>query len=188
MTALRPFQADAIERLRDAYRRGARAPLLLLPTGGGKTIILTSVAAAAAAKGRSVLVLVHRRELVRHVSEKLTAASVARGTIAPGYAVTGHTVQLASVQTLARRLEQMRHALPRLIIIEVRPPSYYSCAAWGRDACRGDGPDGGAAVALFPRSPAGGPRRGRLHGDPSGAQLQAPRGLVQGANSSLCAR
>lgn len=116
--ALRPYQAEAVERLRDAYRRGARAPLLVLPTGGGKTVVFSHIAAAAVAKGRSVLVLVHRRELIRQASEKLTAAGVAHGVIAPGHAATTDAVQVASVQTLARRLEQMRQAPPRLIIVD----------------------------------------------------------------------
>ncbi len=115
---LRLYQVDAVEQLRDAYRRGARAPLLVLPTGGGKTVVFSHIAAAAVAKGRSVLVLVHRRELLRQASEKLTSAGVAHGIIAPGHAATDHPVQVASVQTLARRLDQMRQAPPQLVIID----------------------------------------------------------------------
>lgn len=118
MIQLRSYQAEAVERLRDAYRRGARAPLLVLPTGGGKTVVFSHIAAAAVAKGRSVLVLVHRRELIRQASEKLTAAGVAHSIIAPGHATTADAVQVASVQTLARRLEQMRQAPPRLIVVD----------------------------------------------------------------------
>ncbi len=115
---LRPYQAEAVERLRDAYRRGARAPLLVLPTGGGKTVVFSHIAAAAVAKGRSVLVLVHRRELIRQAAAKLAAAGVAHGIIAPGYAATADAVQVASVQTLARRLDGMRQAPPRLVIVD----------------------------------------------------------------------
>jgi DNA repair protein RadD len=116
--ALRAYQAEAVEQLRDAYRHGARAPLLVLPTGGGKTVVFSHIAAAAVAKGRSVLVLVHRRELIRQAAEKLTTAGVAHGIIAPGYAATADAVQVASVQTLARRLEGMRQAPPRLVIVD----------------------------------------------------------------------
>ena len=35
--ALRPYQVDAIARVQQCYRDGARAVLLQLPTGGGKT-------------------------------------------------------------------------------------------------------------------------------------------------------
>lgn len=118
MINLRPYQAEAVEQLRDAYRQRARAPLLVLPTGGGKTVVFSHIAALAVAKSRSVVVLVHRRELVRQASEKLTAAGVVHGVIAPGHAATADPVQVASVQTLARRLEQMRQAPPRLVIID----------------------------------------------------------------------
>jgi superfamily II DNA or RNA helicase len=118
LTQLRPYQAEAIERLRNAYRQGARKPLLVLPTGGGKTIVFSHIAAAAVAKGRSVLVLVHRRELLRQASEKLAAAGVAHGIIAPGYEATADPVQVASVQTLARRLQGLRKTPPQLIIID----------------------------------------------------------------------
>lgn len=117
LPALRPYQAAIIADLRQAYRRGARAPLLALPTGGGKTHIFAHAAAMAQAKGRSVLILVHRRELLAQASEKLTAAGVPHGIIAPGHATTRNRVQVASVQTLARRLDQDREA-PHLVIID----------------------------------------------------------------------
>jgi superfamily II DNA or RNA helicase len=78
---LRPYQAAIIEDLRQAYRPGARAPLLVLPTGGGKTLVFARAAAMATAKGRSVLILLHRRELLIQASVKLTAAGVPHGII-----------------------------------------------------------------------------------------------------------
>lgn len=116
--ALRPYQAEAIEAVRGAFRNGARTPLLVMPTGAGKTVVFSSIAASAVAKGRRVLVLAHRRELVKQASAKLTAAGVAHGIIAPGFEPTGHPVQVASVQTLARRLDRPEHARFDLIIID----------------------------------------------------------------------
>lgn len=118
LPVLRDYQADAVEDLRDAYRCGARAPLFVAPTGSGKTRIFAHIASSAVAKGRSVLVLVHRRELLRQASEKLTAVNVTHGVIAPGHAATADPVQVASVQTLARRLEQLREAAPQLVIVD----------------------------------------------------------------------
>ncbi|MGD0107541.1 MAG: DEAD/DEAH box helicase [Rhodopila sp.] len=106
---LRPYQAAALDLLRDAYRQGARAPLFVLPTAGGKTIVFAAIAAAAVAKGRRVLVLAHRRELIRQASAKLTAAGVPHGVIAPGFPLTADPVQVASVQTLTRRQVPMFH-------------------------------------------------------------------------------
>jgi superfamily II DNA or RNA helicase len=69
---LRAYQQQAIDDLRAAMQCGARSPLLCLPTGGGKTIIFSAIASSAAARGRQVLILVHRRELLQQASRKLT--------------------------------------------------------------------------------------------------------------------
>jgi DNA repair protein RadD len=82
---LRPYQQQAITDLRLAYRGGARAPLLCLPTGGGKTCILASIAAQAAARGRNVLILVHRRELIHQTASKLAWVGLEHGIIAAGF-------------------------------------------------------------------------------------------------------
>jgi superfamily II DNA or RNA helicase len=114
---LRPYQQQAIADLRQAFRSGARAPLLVAPTGMGKTIILAAITQAAAARGRRILILVHRRELIRQTSAKLTHAGVVHGIIAAGFVPSDHPVQVASVQTLARRLEQ-QHWQPDLTVID----------------------------------------------------------------------
>jgi DNA repair protein RadD len=114
---LRPYQQQAITDLRLAYRGGARAPLLVAATGAGKTIILAAITQAVAARGRRVLILVHRRELIRQASAKLTQAGVNHGIIAAGFDPSDHPVQVASVQTLARRLERQLWQ-PDLIVID----------------------------------------------------------------------
>jgi superfamily II DNA or RNA helicase len=115
---LRPYQVEAIDRTRQAYRDGALAPLLVLPTGGGKTVVFSAIAASAVARGRRVLVLCHRRELIRQASQKLAAAGVPHGIIAPGHEPTDDMVQVASVQTLARRLGDPLYATFDLIVLD----------------------------------------------------------------------
>lgn len=114
---LRRYQEQAIEDLRSAMRQGAKAPLLCLPTGGGKTVILATIAAQAAAKGRHVLILVHRRELIYQTASKLQWAGLDHGIIAAGHPASNHPVQVASVQTLVRRLSRMAWQ-PSLVIID----------------------------------------------------------------------
>ncbi len=114
---LRSYQQRAIDGLRNAYRFGYRAPLLCLPTGGGKTIIFTVIAQASAARGRRVLILVHRRELLRQASDKLRWAGLDHGLIAAGIEPSEAPVQVASVQTIARRLSRIDWQ-PDLIIID----------------------------------------------------------------------
>lgn len=114
---LRGYQQQAIDDLRSAYRAGCRAPLLCLPTGGGKTIIFSAIANSAAARGKQVLILVHRRELLHQASRKLTDIGLDHGLIAAGIAATDQPVQVASVQTLVRRLSRLDWQ-PSLIIID----------------------------------------------------------------------
>ncbi len=114
---LRDYQRQAINTLRWAFQSGAMAPLLCLPTGGGKTIILATIARQAAARGRQVLILVHRRELIHQTASKLAWVGLEHGIIAAGYPATDHAVQVASVQTLVRRLSRMAWQ-PSLVIVD----------------------------------------------------------------------
>ena len=114
---LRPYQQRAVHDLRLAFRDGARAPLLVAPTGMGKTVIAAEILRGVAERGRSAIFLVHRRELITQSSHKLALAGVEHGTIAAGTQPADHSIQVASVQTLVRRLEQV-NATPDLIVID----------------------------------------------------------------------
>jgi superfamily II DNA or RNA helicase len=114
---LRQYQIECVEALRRAYIDGRRAPVLQLPTGGGKTVILAEIIRRAVAKGRRVLVLVHRRELIHQTAAKLALAGVPHGIIAAEFAPNPEAlVQLASVQSLVRRSDTLADV--DLIIID----------------------------------------------------------------------
>jgi DNA repair protein RadD len=104
---LRPYQTQLVAEIRGQYQLGHKAVLAVLPTGGGKTVCFSYIAQAASVKGNRVLILVHRAELLDQASRAITAP---HGIIAAGRPMDlSHTVQVASVQTVARRL----HLLPR---------------------------------------------------------------------------
>ena len=104
---LRPYQSQLVTEIRGQYQLGRKAVLAVLPTGGGKTVCFSYIAQAASVKGNRVLILVHRAELLDQASR---AMPVPHGVIAAGRSMDlSHTVQVASVQTVARRL----HLLPR---------------------------------------------------------------------------
>jgi superfamily II DNA or RNA helicase len=126
---LRPYQQQAIADLRAAFRNGARAPLLVAPTGAGKTVIIAAVLQGVAARGRSAIVLVHRRELIAQTSAKLSLADVPHGIIAAGGPATDAPIQIASVQTLARRLDRIA-AQPDLIVID--EAHHATAGTWGK--------------------------------------------------------
>ncbi len=88
-----------------------------MPTGSGKTVVFSEICRLANIKGSSVLILVHRRELVKQASDKLSKAGVEHGIIAAGFKPSAHPVQVASVQTLARRLRTVSIE-PALVIID----------------------------------------------------------------------
>jgi DNA repair protein RadD len=113
---LRPYQQQLITDIRLQYQLGHKSVLAVLPTGGGKTVCFSYIAQSASRKGNRVLVLVHRAELLDQASR---AMPVAHGIIAANRSMDlSHAVQVASVQTVARRL----HLLPRdffqLLIID----------------------------------------------------------------------
>ena len=115
---LRPYQQQAVDELRGAYAQGARSPLFVLPTGGGKTFTFVYVGQSAVARGNRVLILVHRQELLMQASRSLTAMGVRHGLIARGHVTTGDQVQVASVQTLIRRLGKHRYHFDLIIVDE----------------------------------------------------------------------
>lgn len=114
---LRDYQDDAVHGIRVAFRKNKRV-ILVLATGAGKTVIFSHVALNAAAKGNKVLILAHRDQLIKQASKKLADNKLRHGIIMAGYTPDyAAKVQLASVQTLVRRLHKVRFQ-PDLIIID----------------------------------------------------------------------
>ena len=112
----RPYQSLVMEAIKQAYRDRFRAPLLVMPTGAGKTYVFSAITHGAVAKGNRVLILAHRVELIDQISDALSSADVLHGIIAAGYEPPPADVQVASVQTLVRRLDRVQP--PTLIIID----------------------------------------------------------------------
>ena len=114
---LRPYQSDTVSRVRVAFSQGARSVLMVAPTGAGKTVMFSYITNSAAAKGRRVMILVHRQELLDQCSRTLTENGVSHGFVASGRSMNQiHGVQVASVQTLVRRLDTI--VPPDLIIVD----------------------------------------------------------------------
>jgi superfamily II DNA or RNA helicase len=125
---LRPYQSQLIAEIRGQYQLGHKAVLAVLPTGAGKTVCFSHIAQAAARKGNRVLILVHRAELLDQASRAIPAP---HGIIAAGRAMDlSHTVQVASVQTLARRLHKLPRDFFQLVIIDEAHHS--NAGTWAR--------------------------------------------------------
>jgi DNA repair protein RadD len=111
------YQQIGVDCIRDAYKEDKRAPLYVLPTGGGKTVVFCHIAENAQKKGKRVWILVHRVELLRQTSKKLTENGVKHGLISPKFTPDLLSiVQVAGVQTVVNRLGKF--PAPDLIIID----------------------------------------------------------------------
>lgn len=132
---LRPYQLRGLDEIRAFFKQLKRAVLYVLPTGGGKTVTYAAIAEGAAARGKSVLILEHRKELIRQASLALGGIGVPHQVIAPADKVAGirraHVerlgwpmidpnahVAVASVQTLAVRMEWLAEFDPDIIVID----------------------------------------------------------------------
>jgi DNA repair protein RadD len=118
LPALRDYQNTAVERVRSSYSGGSRRVLMVMPTGAGKTVTFAYVIASAAKRERDILILAHRAELLDQISAALNLAGVAYGVIAPGYPDCDAPVQIASVATLARRLDRWRDRFDFIVVDE----------------------------------------------------------------------
>ncbi len=102
---LRGYQHDCIQRLRQT---GFRTPLLCLPTAAGKTVVFAAISYRAHGRGKRVLIVVHRRELLRQAVAKLAWAGLTCGIIAPGTTPDySQQIQVCSIQTAIRRLDEL---------------------------------------------------------------------------------
>src|SRR5689334_13231600 len=100
MTDLRPYQSQAIVDIELAIN-DAEAPLYVLPTGAGKTVVAAQIIERAVAAGKRVLVLTHRREILKQTSLKLSGGNFEHGLIQAGLNVDlEYPVQIASIQTV----------------------------------------------------------------------------------------
>jgi superfamily II DNA or RNA helicase len=132
---LRDYQERDVERLREAMRTTRRV-LYVAPTGSGKTVLFAHIAEGAAAKGKRVLVLLHRLELVKQTVAKLAAFGVTAGLVTARRTERLEAgVIVAAVQTLERRQTDPG----RIDLVVVDEAHHAVAATWTRVLARFDG-------------------------------------------------
>lgn len=109
-TNLRIYQQDAIARLRRSLLAGNRRPILQAPTGSGKTLVSATIIRMALEKGKRVCFCVPALSLIDQTIEAFAREGIWDiGVIQSNNSLTdwSRPVQIASVQTLARRWPQV---------------------------------------------------------------------------------
>src|SRR5216684_1611505 len=100
---LRAHQVVAVDLIRDAFHGGHRRVLLAPPTGSGKTITFAWLAAESARRGKRVLILAHRQEILTQISAGLATMGVTHGIIAAGHPARPAPVQSSYYMTALHR-------------------------------------------------------------------------------------
>lgn len=103
MITLRDYQEKDVFALGQAWSKGYRRLLYVLPTGGGKTRTFTHVIHSMVMMGQSVLVLCHRREILDQISATLTIGEVEHGVLFAGMDTPDSNVIVGSIQTVDKR-------------------------------------------------------------------------------------
>lgn len=86
-----------------------------MPTGTGKTVLFAEIVSMGFERGKKILIVVHRKELVDQITKKLASLEIDLGLIMAGKkADYTKIIQVASIQTLSRR----DHPEANLIIID----------------------------------------------------------------------
>jgi len=153
---LRDYQVKVIDDFEREIADSKRRIILVAPTGSGKTVIASAIIKLFIERRRGVLVVAHRREIIKQTSDKLHANGVPHGIIMAGEQDRPlEFVQVASIQTLwVRGVQRESMELPKaelLVVDEAHhcPANTYSkiietypdAIVLGLTAtpCRGDG-------------------------------------------------
>ena len=124
---LRPYQRQFIADAYTQIRAGRKRILGFSGTGSGKTVIAAQIIAHAVARKRRTLFVVHRDTLISQTHEKLTLFGVGDcGFIKSGWSENRDAlIQVASIQTLARRDWWHDYAADLIILDEAHLTSFH---------------------------------------------------------------
>ena len=110
---LRPYQQNAIDKLRAAFGQGHKRVILCAPTGAGKTVMFSAIAQGAMQKGKRVMIITDRGELLWQAGGALNNLAIVPELI------TAETTRLnssqrifvAMIETIYRRREQREYKM-----------------------------------------------------------------------------
>lgn len=104
---LRHYQQAAVTGALRQIASGKKAPLIVSPTGTGKMVVAAAILERAYLKGNTALFAVHRREMVKQCSEKLTTLGVPHSLVMPGHQPSNmERVYVGTVQSFGARMRR----------------------------------------------------------------------------------
>ncbi|WP_432474329.1 DEAD/DEAH box helicase [Amphritea sp. HPY] len=114
---LRDYQQDAVTATIRHFRKSDDAAVIVLPTGAGKSLVIAELARLAR---RKILILAHVRELVEQNHDKYRSYGLKAGIYSAGLKQkdSSHQVTFASVQSVARNLEDFANQFSLVIVDE----------------------------------------------------------------------
>jgi superfamily II DNA or RNA helicase len=110
MIKLRPYQTQAIDDCRKLFAAGKSRLILCAATGAGKTVMFSYIVASALSRGKRVMIVTDRTELLTQAGGALTAYGIHPERIEAG--ADPHLLKpcyTAMVETLNRRLNKLEY-------------------------------------------------------------------------------
>lgn len=102
---LHDYQQKLVDKARQAFKDGYKAPCIVAPCGAGKSVIISEITRLTTKNKKHVLFLVHRKELIDQIQNTFKRNEV-----------NMDLVQFGMVQTVVRQLDSMPK--PDLIITD----------------------------------------------------------------------
>lgn len=103
---LRPYQRNFIDAVRAEFLQNHKRVVGVAPCGAGKTIMTGWMIKESLRRDKRSIFFVHRHELIEQTAKTFAALDIPFGIISSGFKMQPEIpVQIASVQTLARRVD-----------------------------------------------------------------------------------
>lgn len=116
MTNLWQHQLKAVNEIEQSWKEGIASICYQLSTGGGKTRIIRTIVNNHSKSKKVIYIIAHRKNLVKQLSREIDDEGIRHGLISSGNPYIKYRVQVASLQTLVRRIDRLPE--PEIIIID----------------------------------------------------------------------
>lgn len=111
-----PHQTKAFDEIEYSWDNGVKSICYQLATAGGKTWIIKAVVSKHSKNKKIIYIIAHRKNLVKQLSNEIETAGIRHGLIAANTPYINYRVQVASLQTIIKRIDRIPE--PEILIID----------------------------------------------------------------------